>query len=82
MIGAKIEHILNVTFKPDYLEVIDESYKHAGHAGASQGGHYRITVISKSFRGKKLLEVHRMIYRALEAVKPSIHALSIKAGAA
>lgn len=78
MIKAKIELLLAETFKPDYLDVVDESYKHAGHAGAKQGGHYHVTIGAKSFEGKKLLESHRMIYQALEPVKSSIHALAIK----
>ena len=81
MIKAKIQNLLDQAFKPSFLEVIDESHKHAGHAGASQGGHYQVTIVSKSFEGKKLLESHRMIYQALEPVKSSIHALAIKASA-
>ncbi len=77
MIKAKIEHILTEVFTPDFLEVIDESHKHTGHAGASQGGHYRVTIVSKDFEGKKLLESHRMIYKALESIKSFIHALAI-----
>jgi BolA protein len=77
MIKAKIEHILTESFAPDFLEVVDESHKHAGHAGASQGGHYRVTIKSRSFEGRRLLESHRMIYQALEPLKPSIHALAI-----
>jgi len=76
-----MEVLLDQVFKPDFLELTDESHKHAGHAGASQGGHYRLTIVSKSFEGKKSLEVHRMIYQALEPLKSSIHALAIKASA-
>ena len=75
---AKIEILLTEAFKPDFLQVIDESHKHAGHAGASQGGHYQVTIISKSFEGRNMLESHRMVYQALEPVKSSIHALAIK----
>lgn len=78
MIKAKIEELLTQAFEPAYLLVIDESHKHAGHAGASQGGHYQVTISSKAFEGKKLLETHRMVYQALEPVKSSIHALAIK----
>jgi len=77
MIKAKIETLLTQAFRPTYLQVLDESHKHAGHAGASQGGHYQVTIVSKAFEGKKLLESHRMIYQALEPVKSSIHALAI-----
>ena len=78
MIKAKIELLLKEAFKPSFLEVIDESYKHVGHAGASQGGHFHVAISSSSFDGKKLLETHRMIYKSLESIKPSIHALAIK----
>jgi BolA protein len=78
MIKGKIELLLKEAFKPVYLQVVDESHKHAGHAGASQGGHYQVTIVSKSFEDKKILESHRMVYQALEPVKPFIHALAIK----
>jgi len=78
MIKGKIEVLLTEAFKPIFLQVIDESHKHSGHAGASQGGHYQVIIISMAFEGKKLLEAHRMIYQALEPVKSSIHALAIK----
>ena len=78
MIKAKIELLLTQAFEPDYLQVVDESHKHAGHVGASQGGHFQVGIASKSFDGKKLLESHRMIYKVLEPVKSSIHALAIK----
>ena len=81
MIKAKIELLLTEAFKPVYLSVVDESHKHAGHAGASQGGHYQVTIVSNVFEGKKLLETHRMIYQALEPIKSSIHALTINARA-
>jgi BolA protein len=81
MIKAKIEHLLSEAFRPVFLEVVDESHKHAGHAGASQGGHYQVSIVSRAFEGKKSLECHRMIYKALEPVKSSIHALAIKASA-
>ena len=81
MIKAKIEDILNRTFAPEFLEVIDESHKHAGHAGALQGGHYKVSLVSKSFKGKSRLEIHRMVFQALEPVKSAIHALAIQAKA-
>jgi len=78
MTKEKIELLLTQAFQPSYLQVVDDSHKHIGHAGASQGGHYNVTIVSKSFEGKKLLESHRMIYQALEPVKSSIHALAIR----
>ncbi len=78
MVKTKIELLLTQAFNPSFLEVIDESHKHIGHAGAKQGGHYQIIIASAVFEGKKLLESHRLIYQTIEPVKSSIHALAIK----
>ena len=67
--------------EPSTLLVIDESHKHAGHAGArSGGGHFNLTIVSNVFDGKGLLQRHRMVYDALgSAMQTDIHALTIKA---
>lgn len=72
---------LTGAFSPSQLEVIDESHKHAGHAGArSGGGHFVVNIVSNAFEGKNSIERHRMIYQALgDAMKSEIHALSINA---
>lgn len=66
--------------KPLRLELIDDSAKHAGHAGArSGGGHYRLLIVSAEFSGKSTLARHRLIYDALdELMRSKIHALSIQ----
>ena len=76
-----IRQKLTAAFAPLQLDIIDESHKHAGHAGAaSGGGHFVVTIVADGFAGKNLLERHRMIYDALgDAMKTDIHALSIKA---
>jgi BolA protein len=65
------------------LEIIDESHKHAGHAGARDGGgHYVLNIVSAQFSGKNTVARHRMIYSALgELMKREIHALTILARA-
>lgn len=69
------------TLEPVLLEIIDESYKHAGHAGARDGGgHYALRIASMQFIGKNRMARHRMIYSALgEMMKRDIHALYIQA---
>ncbi|HUW25333.1 MAG TPA: BolA family protein [Gallionella sp.] len=69
------------TLEPVLLEIIDESYKHAGHAGARDGGgHYALRIASMQFIGKNRMARHRMIYSALEEMmKRDIHALYIQA---
>ncbi len=67
--------------QPESLDIIDDSAKHAGHAGAaSGGGHYRLTIVSKQFAGKPQVARHRLIYQALgDMMQRQIHALSITA---
>jgi BolA protein len=66
---------------PTILEIIDESRKHAGHAGARDGGgHYVLHIVSAQFAGNNTVARHRMIYSALgELMKREIHALTIQA---
>ena len=66
---------------PTILEIIDESHKHAGHAGARDGGgHYVLNIVSAKFAGNNTVARHRMIYSALgELMKREIHALTIRA---
>ena len=66
---------------PVELDIIDDSHKHAGHAGAaSGGGHFTVKIVSSSFGSHSLIQRHRMVYQAVADLMPSqIHALSINA---
>jgi len=66
---------------PIRLEVIDDSARHAGHAGAkSGGGHYRLLIVAATFAGQARLARHRLIHAALgDLLQTRIHALSIQA---
>jgi BolA protein len=79
-----IESRLRAEFQPLLLEIIDESAKHAGHAGAAGGGgHFQVTIVSAEFEGKTILEQHRMVNRALEElIGGDIHALGLNTIAA
>lgn len=68
---------------PVSLDIIDESHKHAGHAGARDGGgHFVINIVSAQFSGKNTVARHRMIYSALgELMRREIHALTLQARA-
>lgn len=62
------------------LELIDDSHKHAGHAGAKSGGHFRLTVVSPKFEGMNLVARHRLVFSLLGTLMQTrIHALSITA---
>jgi BolA protein len=67
---------------PLVLDIVDDSAKHAGHAGAREGGHFRVTVVSKAFSGRPQLERHRLVYAAAAPLMGhGVHALSIMAHA-
>jgi BolA protein len=75
---------LTKAFAPERLEVIDESHKHAGHAGARPGGqtHYTVHIVSQAFHGKSRIERHRMVNSALaHELQTGVHALAIRAAA-
>ncbi len=75
---ARIRACLALALEPTYLELIDDSHQHAGHAGGGQGGHYTLRIAAPVFAGKKQLACHRMIYAALGSLmQTDIHALSI-----
>ncbi|MFO1464703.1 MAG: BolA family protein [bacterium] len=76
----KLEEALTAALCPVFLEVLDDSAKHRGHAGARQGGggHYLVTVVAPAFEGKTLVEQHRMVNEALKGLFGSeIHALAL-----
>jgi len=76
-----IKEKLTTALAPTHLDIIDESHKHAGHAGAQAGGgHFIVTIVSPQFTEKSLIERHRMVYDAIgELMNTAIHALSINA---
>jgi BolA protein len=84
--AGSIEHAIRerlATLEPAELELVDESHLHAGHAGARSGGrHYRLSIASDRFTGRRPMERHRLIYAALgDLMQRDIHALSITARA-
>ncbi len=79
---TRIEALLQAAFAPVALEVIDESYQHAGHAGARPGGqtHYRVRIVSEALAGKSRVERHRRVYECLKPrLESGVHALAIEA---
>ena len=79
-----ITNKLTKAFAPQSLDVVDESHKHAGHAGHRPGGetHFRVTIVAEAFREKSRVDRHRMINAALAAeLAGQVHALAIHASA-
>ena len=78
---ARIRALLGEALQPQWLDVADDSHKHAGHAGARGGqGHFSVDIVSAAFAGKLPLARHRMVYAALGSMmQDDIHALAIRA---
>lgn len=79
-LSARIRERL-AALEPQSVELLDESGRHVGHAGAAAGGsHFRLTIVSPRFAGHDKLARHRMIYAALgPLMRREIHALAIQA---
>jgi len=65
----------------DRIELVDDSHRHAGHAGARDGrGHFRVRIVSEKFAGLRSLQRHQLVYRSLgDMMQTDIHALNIVA---
>ena len=80
--SERIHHSLSKSFTPSALEVIDDSHKHAGHAGARPEGetHYTVIITAAAFEGLSRVARQRAV---MDVLKPEfdsgLHALSIKA---
>lgn len=82
MTAAMVEQIrqrLTTALQPVELDVVDEGYKHAGHANEGKG-HFHVRIVSSAFAGQLPIKRHRLVYAALgELMEHGIHALSIDA---
>ena len=68
-------------FAPAFLDVIDESMLHHGHAGWREGGetHFRVRIATRHFDGMSRVAQHRAVMDALDAeLKDRVHALAIE----
>jgi BolA protein len=77
---GRIRAALEQELAPLQLDIKDDSAKHAGHAGAREGGHFRVRLVSEAFRGKSAIERHRLVFAAVAGLMGrDIHALNIDA---
>ena len=77
-----IQDKLTAAFQPTRLEIVDDSDRHAGHAGTREGGesHFNVTIESPAFSGTSRVARQRMVHHALaEELAGPVHALSVKA---
>ena len=77
---SRLRPKLEAAVSPVAPDIEDESGKHAGHAGAREGGetHYRIRIVSESFTGLNRVQRQRKVYAAVaEELAERVHALSL-----
>jgi BolA protein len=78
----RIRAKLAAALTPVRLDVIDDSHRHLGHAGAREGGesHFRVEVVAASFAGQSRVARQRAVYALLaEELAEQVHALQITA---
>lgn len=77
-----MQAVLARSLSPSHLEVLDESYQHAGHAGANGSGmgtHFRVRIASPLFEGRSRVARHRLVYDALQDfIDQGVHAIAIE----
>jgi BolA protein len=79
-VAETIRQKLSARFAPTRLEIIDESHRHAGHAGARPEGetHFALTIVSAAFSGESRVARQRLVYQTLaQELATRIHALSL-----
>ncbi|KAF9194529.1 hypothetical protein BGZ51_009092 [Haplosporangium sp. Z 767] len=81
-VTASIRSTLTEILKPESLEIINDSSKHAHHSAmrgvTSKETHFRVNVVSEAFAGKTTMQRHRLIYGALKKdFDAGLHALSL-----
>jgi BolA family transcriptional regulator, general stress-responsive regulator len=78
--AARLEEVLSRAFSPTLMRVVNDSARHAGHAGAQPGGetHYTVLLVSEAFRGQNRVTRSRAVHALLKAeFAGGMHALSL-----
>ena len=76
----RIRTKLEAGLAPHRLAIFDDSHRHAGHAGARDGGetHFRVEIVADGFVGKSRVERQRAVYALLsDEMKERVHALQL-----
>lgn len=80
-VADSIRRNLTATFAPERLDIIDDSHRHAGHAGARPEGetHFTVEIVAAAFSGRSRVERQRLVYAALsELLRDRVHALTLR----
>jgi BolA protein len=77
----RIAERLQASFAEAVVTVVDDSHRHAGHAGARPGGetHYSVRVVSPAFAGMNRVARSRAVHAALaDEFEGGLHALALE----
>ena len=86
IVAHRIRDKLTHALAPERLEIVDESARHAGHAGARHAAaagrhgetHFRVEIVAAAFAGMGRIERQRTVYGILAAeLAEGVHALSL-----
>ena len=66
---------LTSEFETEYLQVENESHLHNVAPGSES--HFKVTIVSDSFKDQVLIKRHRMVNKALQQEMQQIHALAL-----
>ena len=77
---AVIRERLETALAPTRLDVVNESHRHAGHAGDDGTGesHWHVVIVSGAFAGLSRVARHRLVHAALGDAMQRLHALSME----
>lgn len=76
----RMQATLAGAFSPASVEIVDQSARHAGHAGARAEGetHYAVLLVSDAFQGQSRIDRHRRVQEALASeFARGLHALTL-----
>jgi BolA protein len=80
-VADTIRRKLTERFQPARLDIVDDSARHAGHAGAQPGGetHFDVTIVSDAFAGMNRIARQRLVYETLaDEIAGGVHALALR----
>ena len=80
-VAATIRQKLTDHLAPVRLDIVDESHRHAGHAGARPEGetHFAVTIVSAGFAGLGRVARQRLVYQILaDELATRVHALALR----
>ena len=79
-VAGTIRQKLTDRLAPLRLDIVDESHRHAGHAGARPEGetHFAVTIVSAAFVGLGRVARQRLVYQILaDELATRVHALAL-----